>query len=46
MAKSEKELRARIIDAAGQLFAEYGFTGTRVRMVAAVEEVKIISCPD
>jgi AcrR family transcriptional regulator/RimJ/RimL family protein N-acetyltransferase len=31
---SDEELRARIIDAAASLFAEHGFSGTRVRMVA------------
>lgn len=31
---SDERLRARIIDAAAELFAEYGFAGTKVTMVA------------
>ncbi len=31
---SDDKLRARIVDAAAELFAEYGFAGTRVTMVA------------
>lgn len=34
MAKSDEELRAKILDAAATLFAEYGFSGTKVNMVA------------
>lgn len=34
MAKDEGEIRRRIIDAAAELFAEHGYTGTKVGMVA------------
>jgi len=34
MPKSDEELRARILDAAAHLFAEHGFGGTKVSMVA------------
>ena len=34
MAKSDEELRAKILDAAASLFAEYGFSGTKVNMIA------------
>jgi AcrR family transcriptional regulator/RimJ/RimL family protein N-acetyltransferase len=34
MAKSDEEIRAVILDAAAGLFAEHGFSGTKVNMVA------------
>lgn len=34
MAKSDEETRARIIDAAAELFSEHGFSGTKATMVA------------
>lgn len=34
MAESDEAVRARIIDVAAELFAQYGFSGTKVHMVA------------
>lgn len=34
MSESDEEVRSRIIDAAAELFAEYGFSGTKLSMVA------------
>ena len=39
MAKSDEELRAKILDAAATLFAEYGFSGT-VQVKAHMREIK------
>ncbi|MEZ5185459.1 MAG: GNAT family N-acetyltransferase [Candidatus Nanopelagicales bacterium] len=39
MAKSDEETRARIIDAAAELFSEHGFSGTKVSMVAKAARV-------
>ena len=37
---SDEELRQRIVDAAAELFAEHGYSGTKLRMVAERAEVK------
>lgn len=34
MSKSEQQIRASILDAAARLFAQYGFSGTKVGMIA------------
>ncbi|MEZ5118410.1 MAG: GNAT family N-acetyltransferase [Candidatus Nanopelagicales bacterium] len=39
MSTSDEELRARIIEAAADLFAEHGFSGTKVNMVAKAAHV-------
>ncbi len=37
---SDEELRQRIVDVAAELFAEHGYSGTKLRMVAERAEVK------
>lgn len=43
MAKSDEELRAKILDAAASLFAEYGFSGTKVNMIAKAAGVSSVT---